>query len=108
LAIVQWRSKSGEDLPIDDQQQCGMSVGSGRTKSVMKKNVGSSDAAVRFLLGWVLLFMGIHGFGWWSLFGLWPLLTMALGFCPLYVLFHIDTAAWEEGYDARHHKHSPQ
>ena len=73
----------------------------------MKKNIGSSDAAVRFLLGWGLLFLGIHGLGWWSFVGLWPLLTMALGFCPLYALFHIDTAVWEEAYDIRHHNHSP-
>ena len=69
----------------------------------MKTNVGSLDTAVRFLLGWCVLFMSTHGFGWWALFGLWPIFTGILEFCPLYVPFHINTIVWEKTYDARHH-----
>jgi len=72
----------------------------------MKTNIGSFDAATRFLLGWIFIFLGNHGLGWWALLGLWPILTGAFGFCPLYILFHINTAEREEANEARHHKDS--
>jgi hypothetical protein len=68
----------------------------------MKTNVGSYDAGVRFLLGCVVLFLSVNGLGWWALLGLIPIITAACGFCPLYCLFHIDTAAWEEAHEHRH------
>jgi hypothetical protein len=75
----------------------------------MKTNVSSFDAAGRFLLGWSFLFMGIHGFGWWALLGLWPIFTGAIGYCPLYVPLHIDTMAWENAHEIRHHRdHDPR
>lgn len=70
----------------------------------MKTNIGSFDAAARFLLGWGFLFMGLHGLGWWALLGLWPLLTSALGFCPLYLPLHLNSATWEASLEARYHK----
>ena len=51
--------------------------------------------------------MAGHGFGWWALLGLWPMLTCALGFCPLYVFFHLNTATREEAWEARHHPIDP-
>ncbi len=73
----------------------------------MKKNVGSFDGTARFLLGWGVLFMGNHGYGWWSLLGLLPILTAVFEFCPLYCILHLNTAAWEEAYEARHHHDPP-
>lgn len=69
----------------------------------MKTNVGSYDAGVRFLIGCGVLFMSVNGWGWWSLLGLIPIVTGAVGFCPLYLPFHIDTEAWEAAREAKHH-----
>ncbi len=72
----------------------------------MKTNVGSFDAAVRFVAGFAFMFFGLRGLGWWALLGVLPILTMIAGFCPIYWLFGINTAAWEEAFEARHH-HPP-
>jgi hypothetical protein len=58
----------------------------------MKRNVGSYDAAVRFVAGCALLAAVNHGYGWWGLIGLAPILNAATGFCPVYWLLHLDTA----------------
>ena len=70
---------------------------------VMKTNVGSYDAGVRFILGCGILFMSVNGLGWWALLGLIPIATAACAFCPLYSLIHVNTAAWEEDFERRHH-----
>lgn len=68
----------------------------------MKTNIGSYDAGVRFVIGCGVLFMSVNGWGWWSLFGLIPIVTGACGFCPLYALVHVNTEAWEEAVEAKH------
>jgi hypothetical protein len=67
----------------------------------MKTNVGSYDAGVRFILGCAVLFFSVNGLGWWGLLGLIPIANAACGFCPLYWLLRIDTAAWEEAHEHR-------
>ncbi len=69
----------------------------------MKTNVGSYDAGIRFLLGCVVLFLSVNGIGWWGLLGLIPILSAACSFCPLYWVLRIDTAAWEDAREHRHH-----
>jgi hypothetical protein len=59
----------------------------------MKTNVGSYDAGARFVLGCGVLFMSLNGLGWWGPLGFIPITTAACGFCPLYWLLGIDTAA---------------
>ncbi len=71
----------------------------------MKENLGSFDIGARFVLGCVLLFLGLNGLGYWGLLGLIPLFTCMIGFCPLYWLLHLDTAKWEERWEARHPHH---
>ena len=71
----------------------------------MKKNVGSYDAAVRFLVGCAVLYLGVNGLGWWALLGFLPVLSAIAGFCPLYWLFGLDTASWETEY--RSNRRSP-
>ncbi|MEO5961062.1 MAG: DUF2892 domain-containing protein [Opitutaceae bacterium] len=71
----------------------------------MKTNVGTYDAGVRFVLGCGVLFMSVNGLGWWGLLGLIPIATAACGFCPLYWLLGLDTAVWEEHFEARHPHH---
>ena len=57
----------------------------------MKENIGSYDAAVRFILGCIILEIGAHHLSWWGLVGLIPLITAGFAVCPLYLLFHVDT-----------------
>ncbi len=60
----------------------------------MKKNVGSADKVVRIVIG-----LGLLGFAlfsdsparWWGLVGVVPLLTAALGNCPLYSIVGLST-----------------
>lgn len=75
----------------------------------MKTNVGSCDGTARFLLGCGLFFLWNHGYGWWwGLLGGLPILTAVFGFCPLYCVLHLNTATWEESYEARHHHDPPK
>jgi len=56
------------------------------------KNEGSIDRAVRIVLGLVLLSLVFVGpKTWLGLLGLVPLLTGALGSCPLYSLLGISS-----------------
>lgn len=73
----------------------------------MKANVGSYDAAVRFLLGCGILFTTFNGAGYWGLVGFAPILSAACSFCPLYWILRLDTAAWEEDFERRHRKRRP-
>ena len=57
----------------------------------MKKNVGSYDAAIRYVLGWLIVLWGVHTKNWWGFLALAPLLTCAFAFCPLYCVFRFDT-----------------
>lgn len=57
----------------------------------MKQNVGSYDAGIRFVLGWLIVIWGVHTENVWGWLALVPLITAAMGFCPLYCLFHFDT-----------------
>jgi hypothetical protein len=66
----------------------------------MKHNVGSYDAAIRFVLGCVILFIGLKLKSWWGLVGFAPLLTSACAFCPLYWVFRIDTT-WTDKNPAK-------
>lgn len=58
------------------------------------KNVGTTDRIIRIVLGLLLLsgLVILHGsIRYVGLIGLIPLLTAAVGFCPLYRLFGIRT-----------------
>ena len=65
----------------------------------MGKNVGRVDRWIRILIGLVLLSMLLFVEGnleWWSLLGLVPLLTAAVGRCPLYSLCGVRTCPVEK------------
>ena len=68
----------------------------GTTSKPMKRNVGSYDAALRFVVGCGLIALVNHGYGWWGLIGLAPILNAATGFCPVYWLLHLDTTACDK------------
>jgi hypothetical protein len=57
----------------------------------MKKNVGSVDQVVRFIIGAVIIAAGYYYNSWWGLLGLLVLATATFSFCPAYVPFGINT-----------------
>ncbi len=62
----------------------------------MNKNVGSGDRLVRVVVGVAILSLIwlLHGnVRWLGLIGIVPLLTAAMGFCPLYLPFGIRTCS---------------
>ena len=58
----------------------------------MKKNEGTIDRALRVILG-VALIAGAatQTIGVWGYIGVVPLLTGAIGMCPLYTMLGINT-----------------
>ena len=58
----------------------------------MKTNEGNVDRIFRIVVGLVLLSLVFIGPQTpWGLVGIVPLLTGAIGFCPLYKVFGFDT-----------------
>jgi len=58
----------------------------------MKINEGNVDRSVRVLVGVVLIGLAVSGaVGPWAYIGLVPLVTGAVGMCPLYSLLGIST-----------------
>jgi hypothetical protein len=74
----------------------------------MKKNVGSYDGAVRFVAGCGLLMLGNHGFGWWGLLGLIPILSTVTGTCFVYAVLGIDTTACDRVAHVSSHQRRPR
>lgn len=63
----------------------------------MKKNVGSSDRALRIIVGLVLLslvFVGPKTL--WGLIGLIPLLTGLISWCPAYAIIGTNTCKTDQ------------
>ena len=53
----------------------------------MKTNVGTVDRVLRAAIGLALIALTLTGtIGVWGWIGVVPLLTAALGFCPLYTV----------------------
>ncbi|PJA27097.1 MAG: DUF2892 domain-containing protein [candidate division Zixibacteria bacterium CG_4_9_14_3_um_filter_46_8] len=57
----------------------------------MKCNIGKTDKAVRWIVGLIIIVLGIIFDSWWGLIGLLPIATAFLGFCGLYSLLGIST-----------------
>jgi hypothetical protein len=58
----------------------------------MKVNEGVVDRSVRVLVGVALIGLAVSGVvGPWAYIGLVPLVTGAVGLCPLYSLLGINT-----------------
>ena len=63
----------------------------------MSPNVGTLDRAVRIVLGVVLIAFALGfvapgtGFNWIGWIGVIPLLTAAIGSCPLYSIIGLST-----------------
>jgi hypothetical protein len=58
----------------------------------MKKNIGSIERVVRIIAGLAILSLAFIGpQSPWAFFGVVPLLTGIVGWCPPYALFGIST-----------------
>jgi Protein of unknown function (DUF2892) len=63
----------------------------------MKLNVGGIDRILRIVLGLVLIALAFTGtVGAWGYIGVVPLLTGAVGFCPLYPLIGMNTCPMQK------------
>jgi uncharacterized membrane protein YfcA len=59
---------------------------------MFKSNVGTIDRILRVILGIALIAMTLTGtIGIWGWIGVVPLLTAALGSCPLYTVLGLNT-----------------
>jgi type IV secretory pathway TrbD component len=58
----------------------------------MLNNIGTADRTIRIVVGVGIAVVGVVFHTWWGLLALVPLVTAAVGFCPLYVPFKISTA----------------
>lgn len=58
----------------------------------MTPNEGTLDRTLRVIAGLVLIALAATGtVGWWGYLGVVPLLTGAVGYCPVYSLLGIKT-----------------
>jgi hypothetical protein len=65
----------------------------------MKANEGIADRVIRIAAGFLILslFFLVEGNArWLALVGVVPLLTGALGYCPLYAIFGFNTCPLEK------------
>jgi hypothetical protein len=63
----------------------------------MKQNVGTADKIVRVVIGIAIIILGIYFKSWWGIIGVIPLISAALGWCPLYIPLKISTTKEETG-----------
>lgn len=61
------------------------------TGGAMIKNVGLHDRNFRFIVGGIVIILGIVFQSWWGLVGLIPLATGFMRSCPIYMPFKLST-----------------
>ena len=59
----------------------------------MKKNTGNLDRILRVVVGLAVIAGGWFAGSWFGLIGLVPLGTAAIGYCPLYSIFGLNTCS---------------
>ena len=63
----------------------------------MKLNVGGADRVIRIVAGLALIGLAAsNAVGWWGWLGVVPLATGAIGWCPPYAIFGIDTCSMKD------------
>lgn len=55
------------------------------------RNMGTADRIIRTFIGVAVVAVAVTFHSWWGLLAALPLLTAAVGFCPLYSLLRIST-----------------
>ncbi len=63
----------------------------------MKCNVGKVDKAIRFGAGIAVILAGVAYSSWFGLIGVVLIATAAIGFCPAYLPFKLNTSKNDEG-----------
>ena len=61
-------------------------------KCCIGKNVGKMDKAIRFGVGIAIILAGVAYSSWFGLIGVVLIATAAIGVCPAYIPFEINTA----------------
>ena len=62
----------------------------------MEKNIGDSDRIFRLAAGLAIIIIGLVAKSWWGVIGIIPLTTAALGHCPAYRPFGINTCSTDK------------
>ena len=57
----------------------------------MKRNVGKIDQIVRIVIGAGMIAAGVFFESWWGAIGIVPIITGAIGWCPVYLPLGIST-----------------
>jgi hypothetical protein len=58
----------------------------------MNRNVGGIDRILRLVVGIALVGLALVGtIGWWGFIGIVPIVTAAVGYCPIYPLLGMNT-----------------
>lgn len=63
----------------------------------MKYNMGKVDRIIRFVVGAIIIGLGIYFKNWLGVIGVVFLITALMGWCPAYVPFKISTERKERG-----------
>lgn len=63
----------------------------------MKCNVGGMDRIARIVVGLALVAFALYTGQIWGYIGIIPLVTGAVGFCPLYTIFKFSSACDKDG-----------
>lgn len=58
----------------------------------MKHNVGGIDRILRIVVGLALIGWGLYAQNWWGAIGIIPLFTGAIGWCPAYLPFGLNSS----------------
>ena len=58
----------------------------------MKCNVGKIDTMIRFGAGIAIILAGVAYGSWFGAIGAVLIVTAAIGFCPAYCIFKLDTS----------------
>ncbi|HET6272425.1 MAG TPA: DUF2892 domain-containing protein [Bacteroidota bacterium] len=57
----------------------------------MKRNVGTADRIIRAVLGIAAIGAGVYFGSWWGAIGIVLLFTAAIGWCPAYLPFGLNS-----------------
>ena len=57
----------------------------------MKCNVGKADRIIRVIVGAGIIAIGVYLKSWWGAIGVIPIITAAIGWCPVYLPFGISS-----------------
>jgi hypothetical protein len=57
----------------------------------LKCNVGKTEQIIRIVIGVVIILIGLTFRNWWGLIGLVPIVTGAIGYCPISDVLGIST-----------------